>query len=199
MAKARELTSEFRKKYITKIGGKEAVLYTGLRALAEEHPDYGHVRAYITQYPSKDNEWTAFARAEIYNKQGQIVGMEEADASAKNCGKMTAASFPRMACTRAKGRAFRDFLNIDMVCSDEIPVFEPDKADSKSIGRIKKLGEQLGYDKKKLLALMEDKMGTDSFNDLLQEEADKFIGILEKRIAKKADKKSAPAEEPAVS
>lgn len=181
--KQRELTPEFRKEFVIKIGGtkgKEAILYNGLLALAHADERFGHIRAYITQYPSQENKWTAFARAEIYDKQGNLIGMEEADASAANCGKMTAASFPRMACTRAKGRALRDFLNVGMVTADEIPgVYEPDLATPKQIGKIKQLSKKLGINRKDLMELLNDEVGTDQLNDLTETEAKYIIDVLQ--------------------
>lgn len=186
-AKSRELTPEFRKKFVMKIGGakgKDAVLYNGLLALAHEEEDYGHIEAYITQYPSPENKFTAFARAEIFNKQGKRIGMEEADANALNCGKMTAASFPRMACTRAKARAFRDYLNVDMVCSDEIPsVYEPELADPKTIGKIKKIAKENKVPKERLLKMLYKQTGSDTFNDLVQQEADEFLEYITNKFA----------------
>lgn len=180
--KARELTPEFRKKFVMKIGGakgKDAVLYNGLLALAHEDPRYGHIEAHITQYPAPENKFTAFARAEIFDKNGKRVGMEEADASAANCGKMTAASFPRMALTRAKGRAFRDFLNVDMVTMEEVQVYEPDLASPKLIGKIKSLAKSMQWKKTKLFDELYNQTGTDQLNELTEQEASEFIKYLE--------------------
>lgn len=184
--KSRELTPEFRKKFVMKIGGskgKDAVLYNGLLALAHEDERYGHIRAYITQYPSPENKFTAFARAEIRGKDGEVIGMEEADASAANCGKMTAASFPRMALTRAKGRAFRDFLNVDMVTMEEVQVYEPDLASPKSIGKIKSFAKAMKMKKIKLFDELYNQTGTDQLNELTEQEATDFIKHLEQMKA----------------
>lgn len=189
--KSRELTPEFRKEFVMKIGGpkgKNAILYNGLLALAHEEPVFGHIRAYITQYPSPENKFTAFARAEIYDKKGNMVGMEEADASAVNCGKMTAASFPRMALTRAKGRAFRDFLNVGMVTSDEImDIYEPELADAKQIGTIKRLAKKKGLKKTPLKELVYRETGTDRLNDLTAPEAIEIIRVLQELADKEEE------------
>lgn len=182
--KSKDLTIEFRKKFVMKIGGskgKDAVLYNGLLALAHEDPRYGHIRSYITQYPAADNKFTAFARAEIYDKQGNIVGMEEADANAANCGKMTAASFPRMALTRAKGRAFRDFLNVDMVTMEEVQVYEPDLASPKQIGKIKEIARENKIRKNDLFDLVYELTGAEALNELTQAEAAEVIEELQKQ------------------
>ena len=182
---SRELSPEFKKEFTIKIGGakgKEAVLYNGLLALAHEDERFSHVQAYITQYPSKENNNVCFARAEIYGKDGKIIGMEEADASPANCGKMTAASFPRMALTRAKGRAFRDFLNVGMVTADEIvEVYEPETATAKQIGKIKALAKELKWKKEKLEDFLYDKFQTDLLNELTIDEASDAIDSLQKQ------------------
>lgn len=181
--KQRDLSPEFKKEFVVRIGGakgKDAVLYNGLLALAHEDDRFGHIRAYITQYPSAENKFVAFARAEIYDKKGNVVGMEESDASAANCGKMTAASFPRMACTRAKGRALRDFLNVGMVTADEIPeVYEPDLASPKKIGKIKQLAKKNKLKKDELYDLIYEETGSDSMNDLTEMEANQIIKVLQ--------------------
>lgn len=182
---SRDLSAEFRKNFVMKIGGskgKDAVLYNGLLALAHADARFGHIEAFITQYPNVDNKQTCYARAEIFDKTGKRIGMEEADANAANCGKMTAASFPRMALTRAKGRALRDFLNVGMVTTDEVmDVYEPDLASSKQIGSIKRLGKEIGFSKDDLLDFVEDLYETDVLNDLTAEEADIVIKKLQKR------------------
>lgn len=189
--KSRELTPEFRKEFVMKIGGakgKDCVLYNGLLALAHEEAGFGHVQAYMTQYPSPDNKFTAFARAEIYDKTGKLVGMEEADANAQNCGKMTAASYPRMALTRAKGRAFRDFLNVGMVTSDEImDVYEPELADAKQIGTIKRLAKKKGLKKTPLKVLVYKETGTDRLNELTAPEAIEIIRVLQELADKEEE------------
>lgn len=181
--KTKELTPEFRKEFVIKIGGakgKEAVLYNGLLALAHADERFGHIRAYITQYPSSDNRFVCFARAEIYGTDGNMLGMEEADASKENCGKMTAASFPRMALTRAKGRAMRDFLNVAMVTADEIPdVYEPELATPRQIGELKKLGKQNKMKKNEFEDLIYDETGADGLNDLTEKEALHVKKVLE--------------------
>ena len=185
---SRELTPEFRKKFTTKIGGKkDAVLYNGLLALAHEDPRFGHIRSCITIYPSPENKFTAYARAEIYDKQHKLVGMEEADANVNNCGKMTAAAFPRMALTRAKGRALRDFLNIDMVTAEEVTVYEAELASPKAIGKIKSLAKKQRMKKKALYDLLYDLTGADEFNELTEAEANEVIKELESRKAAAED------------
>lgn len=186
---SKELSPEFRKEFLIKIGGakgKEAILYNGLLALAHADPRFGHIESHIVVYPTAENKFTCYARAEIYDKTGKRIGMEEADANAANCGKMTAASFPRMALTRAKGRAFRDFLNVGMVTSDEIPqVYEPDLASPKQIGKIKVLAKPIMPKKSQLMDFLYNTVGTDQLNDLTEAEAD--VVIMELQRSAKAE------------
>lgn len=184
-AKSRELSEEFRKEFVIKIGGKsgkEAILYNGLLALAHEDERFGHIESRIVQFPNGDNKWTAYAEATIHDKQGRIIGQEGADANAANCGKMTAASFPRMALTRAKSRAFRDFLNIGMVSSDELGgegVYEPEKASPEQIGKIKRLGKENKIKKNELYDILYDEgHGAEEFNELTPEGAEAVIKYL---------------------
>ena len=197
---SKDLSPEFRKEFVMKIGGakgKDAILYNGLLALAHADERFGHIESRITVYPSAENKFTCYARAEIYDKDGKRIGMEEADASAANCGKMTAASFPRMALTRAKGRALRDFLNVGMVTSDEIPqVYEPELASAKQINEIKKLAKPLYPKRSQLSAFLDKEIGVEYINELTEAEADSVIMVLEKKTKKlqKTSKKSTELE-----
>lgn len=179
----RELSPEFHDEFVVRIGGKngkDAVLYAGLIALAHEDERFGGIRAYVTQYPNSNNGGMCFARSEIHDKNGNIIGMEEADATKTNCGKMTAASFPRMACTRAKARALRDFLNIGMVCAEEVPSgFEPDKASPKQIGKIKQLGKKHKIGKEEMYDILDEVAMVQEFNALTKDDASAVIKHLE--------------------
>jgi hypothetical protein len=182
-----ELTKEFRKQYVKNLKGKEFVEYNGLLALAHEDERFGHIRAFITQYPCAENKFTTFARAEIYDKQGQMIGMEEADANTANCNKMVGPHAPRMALTRAKGRALRDFLCIDMVTKEELLLYEPELASTQTIGKIKRYAKQCGIKKTKLMDLMYKQTGSESFNDLYQAEADEFLAYLKEEFKPKPE------------
>lgn len=193
-----ELTEEFRKKYIKNLKGKDFVEYPGLLALAHEQPDFGFIKAYITQYPCAENKWTTFARAELYDKDGRMIGMEEADANERNCNKMVGPHAPRMALTRAKGRLLRDYLNIDMVTKEELLIYEPDLADPKTIGKIKRMAKDAKISESKLYEWMEKQTGAEEFNELLQTEAEEFLAWLEKKIQKiEAKRKAKDEDEPA--
>lgn len=178
------LSEEFRKKYVKNMKGKDFVEYPGLLALAQVQEDYGHIEAYITQYPCAENKFTTFARAELFNKEGKRIGMEEADANVQNCNKMVGAHAPRMALTRAKGRLLRDYLGIDMVTKEEIQLYEPDLADPKIIGKIKRAAKSGKISDDKLYKWLEEQTGEEEFNDLIQQQAEEFLVYLEEKIAR---------------
>ncbi|MNP53254.1 hypothetical protein D3C76_1477150 [compost metagenome] len=126
--------------------------------------------------------------------------MEEADANVQNCNKMVGAHAPRMALTRAKGRLLRDYLGIDMVTKEEIQLYEPDLADPKTIGKIKRAAKAGRISNDKLYTWLEEQTGEEEFNDLIQSQADEFLEWLEAKIAKieaKRAKKAAGSDDEA--
>jgi len=199
MGNRAQLSTDFKKKYVKDLKGKKFVEYNGLLALAQDQDDFGHIEARITVYPSAENKFTTFARAEIFSKDGKRIGMEEADANVLNCNKMVGVHAPRMALTRAKGRALRDYLGIDMVTKEEIMLYEPDLADPKSIGKIKRLAKDGRINMEKVYDWLESQTGAEEFNELTQDQANEFIVYMEERIAKiqkrRADKKKAAVTE----
>ncbi len=190
-----ELTKEFREKYVKNLKGKEHVEYNGLRALAGEQDDFGFIKAYINQYPCPENKFTAFARAELYDKQGKLIGMEEADANVLNCNKMVGVHFPRMAITRAKGRLLREYLGVDMVTKEELQLYEPERADPKMIGKIKRLAKENGLKKELIYEWMFNQIGAEEFNELTEASAKEFLEYVEKRIARRNKKREEKTQE----
>lgn len=185
---SRTLSDAFKKKYVKRMGNKDFVEYNGLLALAKAEPDFSHINAWITQYPCAENKFTTFARAEVYNKDGKLVGMEEGDANVQNCNKMVGVHAPRMALTRAKGRALRDYLGIDMVTQDEILLYQPDLASSKTIGAIKRAAKAGKVRDEKLYTWLEAETGEEEFNDLTEDLAQSFLAYVQGRV-EKAEKK----------
>src|SRR5215207_6655526 len=106
-------------------GGSEHVLYKGLLAMAHERWRSGwSLEARITEYPSAANGQTTFAEATVTTPD-EMRFTEMADANAQNTNKMIAPHAPRMALTRAKGRALRDALNIGEAMFEELGGEEP--------------------------------------------------------------------------
>lgn len=124
---APKLTDEFKKKFSVNIKGKEAIKLEGLTAFAHEKGMW-KFETKLVQYPSDQNAWTAICETviggydydPITNKLREVIYSDIGDANVNNCGKMVAASYIRMASTRAQARALRKYTNIDMVCSSEL-------------------------------------------------------------------------------
>jgi len=105
-------------RFITKIKGKEFVLYSGLLDLAHQK---GLKSIYVEalQYPSKDNGLEGICKAIVESQNGEEF-TEIGDANPKNVNKQIAEHVLRMAATRAKARALRDYTNIGMTCLEEL-------------------------------------------------------------------------------
>ncbi len=100
--------------FITKIHGKDFVQYAGLLALAHEQ---GLVNL-SAKFISVDSD-LALAEATAEFKDGRVF-QECADATPSNVHPKVKAHFPRMALTRAKARALRDALNINLCSVEEL-------------------------------------------------------------------------------
>ena len=121
----RKLKPEFVKKYVTNLQGKDFMTYNGLVALAKEKGLKG-IDVEVVQYPCAANYDTAIVKATVIGyemvdgEKTEVIYTEIGDANAGNCNKMVGRHYIRMAATRAKGRALRDYLGIDMVMSEEL-------------------------------------------------------------------------------
>jgi len=105
-------------RFIMTIKGKEYVLYAGLLDLAHQKGLKGiHVEA--LQYPTKSNGMEGICKAIVESKDGEEY-IEIGDANPKNVNKHIAPHVLRMAATRAKARALRDFTNIGITCLEEL-------------------------------------------------------------------------------
>src|SRR5205085_2568134 len=101
-------------RFLVPLHGKQFVLYAGLLALAHER-GLVSLKAHFTSVSSE----LALAVAEATFADGRVF-VEAADASPANCGAQVRAAYPRIALTRAKGRALRDALNITMCTLEEL-------------------------------------------------------------------------------
>jgi len=105
-------------RFISSIKGKEFVLYAGLLDLAHQKGIKSiHVEA--MQYPTKANGMEGICKAFVESQNGEAF-TEIGDANPKNVNKQIAEHVLRMAATRAKARALRDFTNIGMTCLEEL-------------------------------------------------------------------------------
>ncbi|MGE0790089.1 MAG: hypothetical protein AB7S26_30730 [Sandaracinaceae bacterium] len=100
-----------------KVGEKEFVTYAGLLALAHSI-GLDHIHATIIQMPTEANGMTAVVRAVVQGKRGTYSGL--GDASPANVNRRVANHLLRLAETRAKARALRDYTNIGMVALEEL-------------------------------------------------------------------------------
>jgi hypothetical protein len=76
-----------------------------------------HVEA--LQYPTQENGMEGICKAIVESQDGSEF-TEVGDANPKNVNKQIAEHVLRMAATRAKARALRDFTNIGMTCLEEL-------------------------------------------------------------------------------
>lgn len=174
-----KLTDEFKKKYIMSIKGKEHITYRGLLHLAH---DCGikSIKEEITQYPCQENNFTTFARGVIIDNDGnEFVGI--GDANPQNCNNMIAVHAPRMAGTRAKGRALRDMLGLDMVMFEELSSPWEQKAVTESQKRyMTQLMNEISYTKEQMQTLMASICGTSDSKKLTEDGAYELISAMER-------------------
>ncbi|MGA2224660.1 MAG: hypothetical protein ABSH41_09490 [Syntrophobacteraceae bacterium] len=105
-------------RFIITLKGKDFVVYAGLLDLAHQKGLNG-ITVEAIQYPTKENGFEAICRATCESKTGDVF-VELGDANPKNCNQMVVNHILRMAATRAKARALRDFTNIGMTCLEEL-------------------------------------------------------------------------------
>jgi hypothetical protein len=105
-------------RFLINIHGKDFVLYAGLLDLAHQK---GLLKLDVTpiQYPSKENNMEAICVAVAESKYGESF-KDIGDANPLNTDKTIAKHILRMASTRAKSRALRDFVNVGMTAFEEL-------------------------------------------------------------------------------
>lgn len=116
--------------HFVELRGKRYVLYSGLLALAFERNIEG-IEEEILQIPSDTNGQTAVVKATVRGEGGKSfdgIG----DANPKNVGKNIAPHILRMASTRAKARALRDFCNVGTTALEELSDGEESNSGSQS-------------------------------------------------------------------
>jgi len=110
--------SKLDKRFIMSVSGKDFVLYSGLLDLAHQK-GLKKISVSPEQFPCKDNGNVAICKAVVESVNGEVF-VEWGDADQGNVNKMVIKHLLRMAATRAKARALRDFTNIGMTCLDEL-------------------------------------------------------------------------------
>ena len=121
-----ELTSQFKERFVKRLQGKDFILYGGLLELA--HQKGLKSLEEIVQIPSQDNNMYAVCKATARAEDGMVYS-EVGDACPTNVNVNIIPHILRMAATRAKARALRDFTGIDMVSVDEMCEELPEAAD----------------------------------------------------------------------
>jgi len=106
------------KQFITQFQGKDFVLYSGLLDLAHQKGIL-RINVDVEQFPTDENDHVAVCKAIVESVTGEEF-IEWGDANPKNVNRKVAAHILRMAATRAKARALRDFTNIGMTCMEEL-------------------------------------------------------------------------------
>lgn len=100
-----------------KVQGKDFILYNGLLELARGR-GLKLITTDVIQVPSKENGFYAAAKAEVQTDDGIFSGI--GDASPDNVNITIRPHLLRMAETRAKARALRDAVGVDMVAYEEL-------------------------------------------------------------------------------
>ncbi|MGD0282347.1 MAG: hypothetical protein ABSB95_08305 [Dissulfurispiraceae bacterium] len=123
-------------RFISNIQGREFVLYAGLLDLAHQK---GLLKLVVEtlQIPDKDNGFEAICKAIAESRTGEVF-IDIGDANARNCNKTIANHIIRMASTRAKARALRDFTNVGMTALEELGDIEEVIAGGNGNGKNKK-------------------------------------------------------------
>jgi len=184
-----EISPEFRQKYVRSVEGRDYISYEGLRHLA--HSRIKSIDIEILQLPLLDNGGIAVARATVEDTDGRR-WVDIGDASDNSCAPSLAPHKIRLASTRAKGRVFRDMLDIDMVMYEEIfPGEHPGvNGDTKGITveqgqRIIQIMQASNISRDTAQKLLVKAFGKERLQDLTSAEADVYIENLLRLNAQK--------------
>ena len=105
-------------RFVQTMSGKKFVKYAGLVYVAHKMGLAG-ICVTILQKPTEENKWVCIYEATVTGKSGDTF-IDIGDAGPKSCTKMIMPHLIRMASTRAKARALRDFTNIGMTAFEEL-------------------------------------------------------------------------------
>ncbi len=112
-----ELTEEFKNRFVKNLQGKDFILYGGLLELVKAR-GLKKINTHVVQIPSKENNMYAVMEAEVQTEDG--IFKEIGDASPESVTRTIQPHILRMASTRAKARAMRDAVGIDLVAVEEL-------------------------------------------------------------------------------
>ena len=99
------------------VGEKEVVSYAGLLAKAHDEGLEG-ISTELVQVPTESNGVVAIVRATVTGRRGTFTGIGDADPSNVNRGVVR--HLLRIAETRAKARALRDYVDVGTVSLEEL-------------------------------------------------------------------------------
>ncbi len=114
----KKVKPQLNEKFITKIKGKEFVLYAGLLDLGTQL-GIRKIHVEALQFPTKENGMEAICTATLESKLGEEF-TEIGDANKNNVRELIVPHILRMAATRAKARCLRDYTNVGMTALEEL-------------------------------------------------------------------------------
>ena len=168
-----EREATVKQEYVIEREGRKFVRYGGL--LDEAHSQgLASIATSLIQIPGPENGEVAIAIATVTTERGTFSGI--GDASPANVSQFLATATIRMAETRAKARALRDAVNVDMTALEELtdhevePAFVP--ASAKQIDFIIDLAHQLDWNEEKFAAHFEtpaEEMSRDEASKAIEE------------------------------
>lgn len=130
-------------RFIMNFKGKDFVLYAGLLDLAHQK-GLKSIWVEPLQYPTKVNGMEGICKATVTSMNGNEF-VEVGDANPKNVNRMIAEHILRMAATRAKARALRDFTNIGITCLEELGELEDEVGEKPHrVGRLTQIPKTKG-------------------------------------------------------
>lgn len=112
-------------KFIINLQGKSFVTYEGLLDLAHQK-NLKSIYVELVQVPTKENNMTAICKATVIGDKGTFI--DYGDASPSSVNSKIQPHLIRMASTRAKARALRDFTNVGMTAIEEIDMYTEDES-----------------------------------------------------------------------
>lgn len=135
-------------KYIVNIKGKDFIMYAGVLNAAHEKGILC-LETTIVQFPSKENGNICICRASVIGSDCKQNFTDYGDAGPDSVDNKLLPHIIRIAATRAKARALKDYVNIGMCTVEELmpeedPVPEPVTAAQLSL--IKRLATQYKVD-----------------------------------------------------
>ncbi len=127
-----DLSEEFRERFVRNLQGRDFILYGGLLELARQR-GLETIVTKVLQIPSRDNQMYAVVEAQV-KVDGQTY-QEIGDASPQSVNRTIEPHILRMASTRAKARALRDAVGIDMVALEELGGSVDNDTDRQGVSR----------------------------------------------------------------